>query len=99
MFFPAPPMVLVDALPPKHLLLLLLDNCEHLLQASADLATALLHACPKLQILATRREPPGVSGQAVQRVPSLGIPAPTVPAEPGPLMEDGAVQLDPRRLA
>ena len=46
---------LVEALRPKRLLLLL-DNCEHLLDASAQLAGALLRACPQFRLLATSRE-------------------------------------------
>jgi len=55
-------------------LLLLLDNCEHLLGACAALADTLLGACPRLRILATSREPLGVAGEAVWRVPSLPFP-------------------------
>jgi predicted ATPase/class 3 adenylate cyclase len=54
--------------------LLLFDNCEHLLDACADLADALLgERCPGLRILATSREPLGLEGEGVFRVPSLGI--------------------------
>jgi predicted ATPase len=52
-------------------LLLLLDNCEHLLDASADLSATLLTRCPRLRVLATSREPLGVSGEVAWRVPSL----------------------------
>jgi predicted ATPase/class 3 adenylate cyclase len=55
-------------------LLLLLDNCEHLLPASAQLATSLLTACPHLRILATSREALAISGEQSYRVPSLGLP-------------------------
>ncbi|MEY2568885.1 MAG: hypothetical protein QOE35_3414 [Actinomycetota bacterium] len=51
--------------------LVVLDNCEHLLDASASLAEALLRGCPSLTILATTREPLGVAGEATWRVPSL----------------------------
>lgn len=57
-------------------LLLVLDNCEHLVDAVADLAETLLLSCPSLQILATSREPLGVGGEAVLRVPPLGVPDP-----------------------
>jgi predicted ATPase/class 3 adenylate cyclase len=66
-------MGLVEHLRPKQVLLVL-DNCEHLLDASAHLADALLRACPGLTILATSREPLGVSGEVVFRVPSLSLP-------------------------
>jgi len=54
--------------------LLVLDNCEHLIGACASLAAALLRACPGLQILATSREPLGVTGERRYRVPSLPLP-------------------------
>jgi predicted ATPase/class 3 adenylate cyclase len=66
---------LTDALRPKRLLLVL-DNCEHLLDACARLADALLRACPQVRILATSREPLGMAGEAPYRVPSLALPEP-----------------------
>jgi predicted ATPase/DNA-binding CsgD family transcriptional regulator len=54
-------------------LLILLDNCEHLLDASADLVVALLAGAPGLTVLATSREPIGVTGEATWRVPSLSV--------------------------
>jgi predicted ATPase/DNA-binding CsgD family transcriptional regulator len=56
-------------------LLVLLDNCEHLIGACAKLADALLQSCPHLALLATSREPLGIDGERVYRVPSLGTPA------------------------
>jgi non-specific serine/threonine protein kinase len=56
-------------------LLVLLDNCEHLIGACAKLADALLRGCPELALLATSREPLGIGGERVYRVPSLGTPA------------------------
>ena len=55
--------------------LLVVDNCEHLLTACAELADALLRACPSLTILATSREPLGVPGEVTWRVPSMSLPA------------------------
>jgi predicted ATPase/DNA-binding SARP family transcriptional activator len=55
-------------------LLLVLDNCEHLLGACADLVAALLGSCPGLRVLATSREPLGVPGEAVCLVPPLAVP-------------------------
>ncbi|OBK68359.1 transcriptional regulator [Mycobacterium colombiense] len=54
-------------------ILLLLDNCEHLLDASAALAVALLDAGPDVTILATSREPIGIAGELTWRVPSLSV--------------------------
>jgi non-specific serine/threonine protein kinase len=56
-------------------LLVLLDNCEHLIGACAKLADALLRGCPNLVLLATSREPLGIDGERIYRVPSLGVPA------------------------
>ncbi|MEN4478319.1 LuxR C-terminal-related transcriptional regulator [Mycolicibacterium cosmeticum] len=53
--------------------LLLLDNCEHLIDGSGDLAMALLANCARLTILATSREPIGVAGEVTWRVPSLSV--------------------------
>jgi non-specific serine/threonine protein kinase len=56
-------------------LLVVLDNCEHLIGACAKLADALLRGCPGVALLATSREPLGIDGEQVYRVPSLGVPA------------------------
>jgi non-specific serine/threonine protein kinase len=64
---------LFEALGPRRLLLVL-DNCEHLVMACATLAARLLRACPDLKILATSREALDVSGEVVWRVPPLGAP-------------------------
>ena len=55
-------------------LLLVLDNCEHLVQASAELADGLLRSCASLRILATSRHVLRVPGERVWRVPSLQVP-------------------------
>ncbi|MCV6962571.1 LuxR family transcriptional regulator [Mycobacterium intermedium] len=54
-------------------MLLVFDNCEHLLDASASLVAALLGAAPRLTVLATSREPLGVTGEAAWQVPSLTL--------------------------
>ena len=51
--------------------LLLLDNCEHVLDACAELGMTLLGGCPNVRILATSREPLGVAGEAVWRLEPL----------------------------
>jgi len=56
-------------------MLLVLDNCEHLIQASADLADQLLAECQELTVLATSREPLGVPGEVVLPVEPLPDPA------------------------
>jgi len=54
-------------------MLMVLDNCEHLLDATAALTTALLGGCPGLTVLATSREPIGVPGELIWRVPPLSL--------------------------
>jgi predicted ATPase/class 3 adenylate cyclase len=66
---------LVELLRSKQLLLLL-DNCEHLLERAAALAAALERSCERLAILATSREGLGIDGEWLVPVPSLGVPGP-----------------------
>ncbi len=54
--------------------LLVLDNCEHLIDACATLAETLLRSCPKLGVLATSREALGIAGEVTWPVPSLSLP-------------------------
>ena len=61
-------------------LLLIVDNCEHLLDACADLAAALLRAAPGLRVLATSREPLGIPGEVTYQVRPLDLP----PEQAGP---------------
>jgi non-specific serine/threonine protein kinase len=96
-----PAATLADALRPRRLLLVL-DNCEHLLEACARLADALLRACPAVRILATSREPLGIAGEVPWPVPSLrladladGAPAPPAAA----LARSEAVRLFAARAA
>jgi class 3 adenylate cyclase len=53
--------------------LIVLDNCEHVLDAVAELTAALLSACPQLSLLTTSREPIGLAGEVIYRVPSLSL--------------------------
>jgi predicted ATPase len=66
---------LVEFLKPKRLLLLL-DNCEHLLSACAELTGLILRGCPGVQILATSREGLNIPGETTYRLPSLSLPDP-----------------------
>ena len=68
--------------------LLLLDNCEHLLDACARLADAVVRGCPGVRVLATSRELLGVAGETAWRVPSLGLPDPD--AAPGAAALEGS---------
>src|SRR5436189_787943 len=54
--------------------LLVLDNCEHLVEACARLADSLLKSCPRLRIMATSREPLGIGGARAWLVPALTLP-------------------------
>ena len=65
--------IIIDFLREKQLLLIL-DNCEHLVEASARVADQLLHVCPQLKIIASSREALGIAGETVYRVPSLSLP-------------------------
>jgi predicted ATPase/DNA-binding XRE family transcriptional regulator len=56
---------------------LVLDNCEHLISACAELVEHLLGGCPDLHVLATSREPVGVLGEQLWPVPPLAVPGPT----------------------
>lgn len=66
---------LSNNLRPKHVLLVL-DNCEHLVVACGQLADTLLRMCPHLKILATSRERLGIAGEATWTVPPLSLPDP-----------------------
>ena len=69
-----PPMErIVQAIGDKHLLLVL-DNCEHLVAAAADFVDALLARCPNLRVLTTSREPLGITGEALHPVGPLAMP-------------------------
>ena len=65
--------VLINFLRNKNILLIL-DNCEHLLDVCAQLADTLLRQCPALKILATSRQALGIMGEVSYRVPSLALP-------------------------
>ena len=83
---------LIDYLGPRELLLVL-DNCEHVLPASAGLCDTLLAAAPGLRIVTTSREPLRLAGEVVFRVPSLAIPSPEREAAPEELLRYEAVAL------
>ena len=57
-------------------LLLVLDNCEHVLDEAAELMEMLEQSCPRVQMLATSREGLGIDGERILAVPSLGSPRP-----------------------
>jgi len=67
--------VLIDYLHSKQILLVI-DNCEHLIDACAQLTESLLRSCPDLRIIASSREALGIDGENTYRVPSLSLPNP-----------------------
>jgi len=67
-------------------LLLVIDQCEHLADACAVLADALLRACPGLRVIATSRHMLGVAGEVTVAVPPMTIPSMTIPTEGGNLL-------------
>ena len=69
----AQPAALATAIGARDLIILL-DNCEHLIRGCAEVAERLLRSCPRVVILATSREPLGVPGEVIWRVPSLSFP-------------------------
>jgi predicted ATPase len=81
-----------DFLAPRSMLLVL-DNCEHVLAACEHVADALLRSAPDLCLVATSREPLRVAGEVVFRVPSLDIPDPALVLAPEQLLEFEAVKL------
>jgi predicted ATPase len=87
---------LLDALSDRRSIIVL-DNCEHLIEASARLSDLLLAECPRLRILATSREPLGIFGETLLVVPPLGQPAPDAGAAEA--LEYPAVRLFADRAA
>jgi non-specific serine/threonine protein kinase len=83
---------IVDALGDRRVLVVL-DNCEHLIEASAELADALLRRCPQLRILATSRESLRVPGEVVFRVGALSLSAADAPSNRAALLRSDAVRL------
>ncbi|MFQ6398022.1 protein kinase domain-containing protein [Nocardia sp. KC 131] len=94
-----PPLtVLCDHLQPKHTLLVL-DNCEHLIDAVADLTDHILRAAPQVRILATSRQPLRGSGEYVYRVSPLPVPHSDAGARPGTAIQYPSVLLLAERTA
>jgi predicted ATPase/class 3 adenylate cyclase len=88
---------LVDGLESQEVLLVL-DNCEHVIEAAASLTDAILRSCPGIKVLATSREALGVSGEVAYRVPSLSLPdgaADVLASESGRLFAERAAAAKP----
>src|SRR6266540_6489604 len=89
--------IVTDYLRAKELLLIL-DNCEHLVEACAQLSENLLRNCPRLKIIASSSEALGIAGEMVYRVPSLSLPDPAQ-VTPGSVMESESARLFVERAA
>ena len=80
-------------------LLLILDNCEHVLEPVAAIAGAITRSCPDVRMLATSRQALGVSGEAVHRLPSLAVPEPGSMLNAEHALQHGAIALFVDRAA
>lgn len=80
------------ALKPKKLLLVL-DNCEHVIAAAAETVARLVQLCPRIRIVATSREPLGVPGEQVYRMSPLAVPPESEEKSADRLSQYAAVQL------
>ena len=72
---------------------LILDNCEHLIEACARFVEALLSACPRLRVLTTSRQAFGIGGEVTWRVPSLALPSADQPHTAKEALHCDAIQL------
>lgn len=93
-----PEQALVQHLRDKNLLLIL-DNCEHLVDASARLVEQLLRSCPRLSVITTSREALGVRGETLFPVPPLAVPGETDSTDPAVLLRNESVRLFCERAA
>ncbi|GGV50568.1 LuxR family transcriptional regulator [Kitasatospora herbaricolor] len=79
--------------------LLVLDNCEHLVDACADLVNTVLRAAPDVRVLATSRQRLGVTGERLWQVPPLAVPDPDRTGQPAAVPESEALALFAARAA
>jgi non-specific serine/threonine protein kinase len=90
------PALMVDALAsylrPRHMLLVL-DNCEHVVGGCADLLSSLLRTCPELHVLATSREPLAISGEIIWLLRPLKLPDPNLTLSARQITDLPAVRL------
>jgi len=89
---------LLDALTLQDVLIVV-DNCEHLIGGCAKTVEAIVRRCPQVHLLATSREPLGIGGEAIYRVPSLSLPGPADPAAPAPGSSDAVALFAERARA
>jgi len=95
------PLATAVALFNRGAVMVVVDNCEHLLNRACELVDVLLRHCPRLRILATSREPLGISGETIWRTPTLSLPDPNAVSPIEAVAESGAgalfVELASRR--
>jgi predicted ATPase/class 3 adenylate cyclase len=89
---------LLDALVLQDVLIMV-DNCEHLIGGCAKTAEAIVRRCPRVHLLATSREPLGIGGETIYRVPSLSLPGPADYAAPAPGSSDAVALFAERARA
>lgn len=89
----APPLPAVLLALQRRKTLIILDNCEHLTEAVADLAGTLLSRCPEVRMLATSRERLGLMGESLFRVESLTVPPKDEPLDPSAADRWAAISL------
>jgi predicted ATPase len=89
---------LLDALATQDVLIVL-DNCEHLIGGCAQTAEAIMRRCPRVHLLATSREPLGIGGETIYRVPSLSLPGPEDSGPPAPGSSDAVALFADRARA
>lgn len=95
---PQPPIARLTAYLRSKRLLLILDNCEHLIEACADLANALLQSCPQISILATSREPLSVQGEVLLPLSGMPVPDPAAVTDLRKLRDFDATRLFLQRV-
>ena len=89
---------LLDALALQDVLIVL-DNCEHLIGGCAKTAEAIVRRCPRVHLLATSREPLGIGGETIYRVPSMSLPGPGDPDSGTPASGDAVALFADRARA
>ena len=89
---------LLDALALQDVLIVV-DNCEHLIGGCAKTAEAIVRRCPRVHLLATSREPLGIGGESIYRVPSLSLPGLGDSAAPAPGSSDAVALFAERARA
>jgi len=90
--------ILLDALVPQDVLIML-DNCEHLIGGCAKVADAVLRRCPRVHLLVTSREPLGIGGESIYRVPPMSLPGPGDPDSSSPGSSDAVALFADRAKA